>query len=675
MKADSHKLQLMKASLFVDDDEDDRMSTMSDRTDGRDSPEQIVPTTKSIFSQRLLLPSSKLIDEDMIHSSVDKSDKSTIAESVKKSEIVHQPPSKPIGPVSADLIIRPRVFHLDINMMLPMKDSILKPMISKQNNTVPFFHGRRFKISFGHGNNFTILGSQFDNDSLFNGRQNDDASKPFVKILKLKSMKDEKNEEFKKSIINHLEIELKHDKRIQVENSDCPRLEANGGTDALYEHQQLAQKLLKDNPNNQNHFNATVWSLIHALWGFIEDEVDSQGHAIVMLRRDLLSSWIESVVTENDKLKANVDYLDRLLNMMMCHKVTDACELALSNDDFNLSLLLSQSSGGQTIRQLVQHQLANWHEVEADQFIDERRIKSFMMVGGVSVMEGPHSSTVNIFEGLEWLKCLALQLWYISSPVSSVTDAVLAYEENFNQNNFEVSSPIPPYVKEIDRKDFPYFDIRFHLLKLFSQRSQPLEQLLHTSNYTSDSMDYRLAFLVHQTLETLGYCHLSESCRLKIFTSLSEQLESYGMWEWSIWVLMHIVDKNHRELAIQRLLFNHIQIDGANDKDNYVEKEKFLIESLMIPEKWISYAKAIRAGALGAHSLELKYLLKAQQWTKAHEILIQHIAPDLVINDQYDFLKSILLQFEDTKDIQNWKTQGEILLTFIELNEKVSLFE
>lgn len=197
MKADSHKLQLMKASLFVGDDDDDRMSTMSDKSDGRESPEQIVPT-KSVFSQRLLLPSSKLIDEEMIHSSVDKSDKSTIAESAKKSEIVHQPPAKPIGPVSADLIIRPRVFHLDINMMLPMKDSILKPMITKQNNTIPFFHGRRFKMNFGQGNTFTILGSQFDNDSIFNGRQNDDATKPFVKILKLKSMRDEKNEEFKK---------------------------------------------------------------------------------------------------------------------------------------------------------------------------------------------------------------------------------------------------------------------------------------------------------------------------------------------------------------------------------------------------------------------------------------------------------------------------------------------
>lgn len=53
--------------------------------------------------------------------------------------------------------------------------------------------------------------------------------------------------------------------------------------------------------------------------------------------------------------------------------------------------------------------------------------------------------------------------------------------------------------------------------------------------------------------------------------------------------------------------------------------------------------------------------------------MMQHIAPDLVINDQIDYLKSLLNQFEATKEIQNWKTQGEILLNFIGLNEKVNL--
>ena len=64
-----------------------------------------------------------------------------------------------------------------------------------------------------------------------------------------------------------------------------------------------------------------------------------------MLRRDLLSSWIENVVTDSDFLKTNIDFLDRLLNLLLCHEVNDACDLTLDNVDFKSSFLIAQSSG------------------------------------------------------------------------------------------------------------------------------------------------------------------------------------------------------------------------------------------------------------------------------------------------------------------------------------------
>ena len=672
LRTDSHKLQLMKASFFVEDDYDTG-SIMSDMTEGRESPDQMVPT-KNSFSSRLLMPSAKLTSEDepMLVTPIaeEVADKST---GTKRQELVPQQLFKPVGPKSAPLIVRPRVMLFDISdTMIPMKDSILHEISERKNNTVSFFHGRKFKIGWSRGNHLTILGTQQEKKSLFNGRSEHDSTKSIVKVLQMKSMaaNDTSCEKFKKSMVGHLRIQLKHDKRIVVEDSDCPRLEADGGTAALLEHHQLAQKMTRESSSDQQlNFNATVWSLMHALWGFIDD-IDPQDHAVVMLRRDLLSSWIENVVTDSDLLKTNIDYLDRLLNLLMCHKVNDACELALDNADFNLSLLIAQSSGGPAIRQLIQHQLASWHEVEADEFIDQRRLRVLMMVGGVQAMNGPKQTPINIYDQLNWLKCLAIQLWYISSPVGSVTDAVVAYEHNFQQVDFDVAPPSPIYVNERD-DDFKYFDVRFHLMKLFSQRSHPLEVLLHPANYTTDLMDYRLSFLLFQTLDTLGYHHLSDFCRLKIYTSLAEQLEANGLWDWSIWVMLHIEDKNHREVAIQRLLYRHIRVDGDAEDAEYVEKEKFVLDDLMVPEKWLSFAKAVRASAMGNHHVEVKYLLKAQQWSRAHEVMMQHIAPDLVINDQVDYLKSLLKQFEATRDIQNWKTQGEILLHFIELNEQV----
>lgn len=674
LRTDSHKLQLMKASFFVEDDYDTR-SIMSDITEGRESPDQTVPSVfgqKSAFASRLLMPSSRVVDDEPMLVTPAFEEAQNVPTTTKRQDLVSQHIIKPVGPKSAPLIVRPRVMLFDVSdMMIPMESSILNEVREQKNNTVPFFHGRRFKIGWSRGNQLTILGSQQRSGSLFNGRASDNSTKSIVKILQMKSMTSESNEKFKKSIADHLMIQLKHDKQIVVEDTDCLRLEANGGTVALLEHHQLAQRMAKESSDPQLQFNATVWSLMHALWGFIDD-ADPQEHATVMLRRDLLSSWIESVVTDNDLLKANVDYLDRLMNLLMCHKVSEACDLALNNLDINLSLLMAQSSGGPAIRQLIQHQLASWHEVEADEFIDDRRLRVMMLIGGVPAMDGPKHFAMNIFDQLNWLKCLAIQLWYISSPVASVTDALIAYEQNFQQQDFEVSPPSPFYVDQLEQRDFKYYDIRFHLMKLFSHRSHPLEVLLHPANYTTDLMDYRLSFLLFQTLDTLGYHHLSDSCRLKILSSLAEQLEANGMWEWSIWVMLHMTEKNHREIATQQLLYRHIRIDGESEDGTYTEKEKFIVESLMIPEKWISFAKAVRASAMENHHLEVKYLLKAQQWSQAHDVMMRYLAPDLIINDQMKFLKSLLKQFEVTRDIQNWKTQGEILLNFIELNEQVN---
>lgn len=669
MRTDAHKLQLMKASFFV---EDDSRSIMSDMTEGRDSPDQMVPSffgQKSAFASRLLMSSAKVIEDEPMQ--VAPAPAANEAEKTKRQDLVPLQVFKPIGPKSAPLLVRPRVMLYDISdIVIPMKDSILSEIAGNKNNTIPFFHGRKFKIGWSRGNQLTILGTQQNKKSLFSGRAGDDSSKSMIKVLQLKSMVSESGAEFKKSIVGHMKIQLQHDNRVAVEDSNCMRLEANGGTAALLEHHQLAQRMAKESSGQQLQFNATVWALMHALWGFIDD-VDPQEHAIVMLRRDLLSSWLENVVTDNDLLKANIDYLDRLLNLVMCHKVKEACELALDNDDINLSLLMAQLSGGPSIRQLIQHQLASWHEVQADEFVDNRRLRLLMLTGGVSAMDGPKKSAINIFEDHNWLKCLAIQLWYISSPMASVTDVVVAYEQNFQQVDFEVAPPSPFYIDTIEQRDFKYFDVRFHLMKLFSHRSHPLEVLLHPANYTTDLMDYRLSFLLLQTLDTLGYHHLSDSCRLKIYTSFAEQLESNGLWEWSIWVMLHVADKNHREVAIQQLLYRHIRVEGEVEDVEYTEKEKFIVESLTIPEKWLCFAKAVRASAMGNHHVEVKYLLKAQQWSRAHDVMMQHIAPDLVINEHVDFLKSLLQQFEVTRDIQNWKTQGEILLHFIQLNEQV----
>lgn len=179
------------------------------------------------------------------------------------------------------------------------------------------------------------------------------------------------------------------------------------------------------------------------------------------------------------------------------------------------------------------------------------------------------------------------------------------------------------------------------------------------------------SWLLLQQLETLGYRHCSDLCKAKIYTSFAEQLENHKMWHWSIFVLLHIPQQAQRELCVQNLLYRYIRIDGEfYDDPGYSLKEQFVINQLQVPNNWIYWAKAVRAGSISNHQVQAKYLLKARQWSQAHEVILRHIAPDAIINDNIDFLKSLLEQFEDTRKVSNWALQGQILLDYIQLNEK-----
>lgn len=170
--------------------------------------------------------------------------------------------------------------------------------------------------------------------------------------------------------------------------------------------------------NDLEIYGTSVWSLLNALW-CEQEELEEQlptGHLTIMRRRELLSEWLESVVKLNPKSmlidrnevqRNDIDYLENLLNLLYCHKVIDACELSFKNNDLNLTLLLAQLSGGPTVRQLIQHQLSSWQDVEADKYISIERLKALMLVAGVPLLSSAHG-TINIYDGLDWLKAFAV---------------------------------------------------------------------------------------------------------------------------------------------------------------------------------------------------------------------------------------------------------------------------
>lgn len=149
--------------------------------------------------------------------------------------------------------------------------------------------------------------------------------------------------------------------------------------------------------------------------------------------------------------------------------------------------------------------------------------------------------------------------------------------------------------------------------------------------------------------------------------SFASQLETHGLWHWLIFVVQHIKNKYHREKAVLDILYRYITLSEDID---YLEKEEFVINKLGISEKWIYWAKSVRAGSIGDYYEQVTYLIKAKQWPQAHEILMQYIVPDAIINDIL-YAKKFLDELEDHSKIPDWSIQGKLILDYFELNEKV----
>lgn len=230
-------------------------------------------------------------------------------------------------------------------------------------------------------------------------------------------------------------------------------------------------------------------------------------------------------------------------------------------------------------------------------------------------------------------------MWYLCAATASITDALLAYEKFFKTDEFLAAAPSPPYAADFStQRNSPVEDVRYHLLQLYSKRSHPLESLLNPATHTVDPMDFRLSWLLLQVLETIGYRHCSALCRAQMHTSFASQLENYGQWHWAIFVLLHIDNKAQREISVQSMLYKYIQLTAGEDgtDETYAEKEAFVIDELMVPRSWIYWAKAVRAGAMNKPHAQADYLLRAGQWSLAHEIIMQHIAPDAIINGNFN---------------------------------------
>uniref|UniRef100_A0A673ZET6 Nuclear pore complex protein Nup98-Nup96 n=1 Tax=Salmo trutta TaxID=8032 RepID=A0A673ZET6_SALTR len=476
-----------------------------------------------------------------------------------------------------------------------------------------------------------------------------------------------------------LEISLKHSS-ISTEGA-CPFIQPQSGVAALHEYAEWINDLNQEAGAGDavlGHW-AQVWTLCEALWGRrYSAGPGTSDYLQQMERRRSFSAWLSHSATQRIEQEVGLNHgggnVEAIFSYLTGHRISDACRLAQKSGDHRLSLLLSQAVGSQYGRELLALQLGDWNRMQTDAFLPEERLRIFALLAGKPVWQST-DCVVNVCSELDWKRCMAVHLWYMLPPTASIAEALAKYEAAFQgsaEGQKYACAPLPPYLNQSDQPDMEeeeskrtLYDICFHLLKLYSDRHYSLQQLLDPLAVTWKRLDYRLSWHLWSVLQALHYTHLSPARQGLIHTSYAAQLESAGLWDMAIYVLLHIPDNTLRERAVREMLQLHCPLLETEES---ATKEHFLTERLLIPGQWLHQAKATRARRDTNRHGEALHLYRAGHWNLCHSLVIQHLASDCIINDNHEYLLEFLEGLavpERSAVIQDWDTAGRVYLDYI----------
>ncbi|XP_050438636.1 nuclear pore complex protein Nup98-Nup96-like isoform X2 [Adelges cooleyi] len=616
MNLQAHKIQCMKASF--DDIFYNEIEPMDQDEDGYETiPDFIVSPNKKDGSRT-----------KSVLTSTDNHASPTFFITKQKRKTIQS--SQALNPVLiAPLQAQRHSLKYDASIRMPFE---LNLKHTKKSTKLALLNTLSFKVPWSNNLTFVTLNTKSKRGFLptkgldisyvatdLSGRSNDDYS-PTV-IQKVKIVTPAQTETFVELLTEHLQICMEHS-NFNTDGVDIPFFYPKSGVDGLHSHCCLLAQF-SELPEEDRYSH--VWELIKSLWGDPENLYTKdcpQEHIYNMARRQAISDWLETLLEKKINFKNAGDSVSqRILKLVSAHKIMEACDLAISNNECNLALLLAQLGSENSVRCCIERQLWQWYESKADLLIDIDHLKLYTIVSGQPLFDS-NQGIINICENMDWIRAFALHLWYIKPPSGTIGEALDAYQNAFEGDDAYACKPFRNNIaeSEIINDPFATYDVCYHLMKLYTNSAYDVYKIVNPLTHTRDPLDYNFSWLLFNTLQSLGYTQMSEPYANQLHMNFASQLSSHGLWHWAVFVLMHIKDNELRGNLIEEII-------GSNVEET-VElnvKEEFVVVKLHVKEAVIYNAKAILAKSQKRYYEAATCYLKAEQWQEAHNILVGHL--------------------------------------------------
>ncbi|XP_041983346.1 nuclear pore complex protein Nup98-Nup96 isoform X2 [Aricia agestis] len=666
----SHDVQLMKASLYADTEMEDDVSISTG--------DQQVPQTA--VTSLLSLPPPR--------------------EAVSVVETMHEDAPQ----VTEEVIMRPLVVHPHTVVLKyhkkvpPFKETIAGRLGAAHIADMGVCRARHTRVGFGPASTL-VYPTSFDSVSQLptsaalsalghyvRGRGADDWSEPVLARLAIARPSSQHAQD---TLARQLECLLEYSeiKSTELQSGEiCPQLvvkeSAKDRLGLLRALLGVAAKATEYTPDFgvSSAYCLQVWKLCDALWGadLENDGVPGTDDQSIVHRHERLLRWMRECVAEvTDKELAETNrpepedesdsHSSKVWSLLIGGRVLEACKLAREKGDLNMAVLLAQATGDPGFQSLLSRQFRVWRDSGAAAHVCAARLACLQL----AVAERPPA-----LAPLDWPRALHATARYLCPQVPSLEQVVRTYEGYFADGDEEVDLaalpeqemgmqfPLPPYAKQFvtetdDGAKRRVLDLRYSLIRARALHARPR---VRPAAYTPDPTDYSLSFLLEAWFGTAS---------AHAVVGAAQQLEAQGDWHRAAQALAYHPDTAARCYLIREVLSRHAP---ARAESPELRARLELVRRLRVPEKWLLLAQAHRAKYEHQQTLEVQYLVGAEQWNAAHRVLIEDLLPEAVLSDNLQSLKDILEKMHaasERHEVSGWECGGKALYHYLRVCDEI----
>ncbi|ORY25742.1 nuclear protein 96-domain-containing protein [Naematelia encephala] len=442
-------------------------------------------------------------------------------------------------------------------------------------------------------------------------------------------------------------------------------------------------------PGDRSH-EANIWRLCVALFDEIDlrlppDSSEDLVLRIGEIRRKLaLSKWLEDAVSpsvDSDLLKSSGDQSSKLFAYLSGNQLDRAVADAIEGNDIRLATLISQCGSSEVFREEVLRQLEDWKKYKANSMISPGYRRIYTLLAGITDISPGEPSRgsdqapdVLVAEGLDWKRAFGLRLWF-GNPFDNTIGDVLDSFTTALDSTIPPAKPIPPYlekpsplIKEWKMTSLST-DVLYSLIRLYADVTVSLDQVLQSRDVSPSPLDARLSWHMYQMLSRVlkvrdfedredGYSPVADA----VTSGYAKQLEESGDWLWAAFVLLHLETLDGTKHALKALLHRHADL-GEDD-------ERFLVDVLQVPSTWIHEARADSFAEADDAFAEYHELIAAELYDRAQRVLIDKLAPEVVLRKDLDILQRLCAELEDKRP-DGWEYRGQLLVDYVNLVTRV----